>query len=268
MSTLSRRTILRATGASAVIMAPAAALGAVINDGNADPVVKLVADFYEAERVAKVSEDAEEAARQALPDMVRDPRIIVTFAGDHTVVRCRTAEQVDFAYRRGALFHSLSDEGQTPELRAATKLIREVQDRLHAEETENYFRLSDQHRLEVQKEFDVASKRAQAKLEEAKELAAAEKERLGQTALHERTEEAYARIFELQKQVFVTSATTLVGLAARLRVLASISTAGSIPDEDFVVSIADDAARLAGGAALAAPSFTSPSESIGSMSTS
>jgi hypothetical protein len=42
---LTRRTILRATAASATIMAPAVALGAVINHSNPDPVLVLFAQW-------------------------------------------------------------------------------------------------------------------------------------------------------------------------------------------------------------------------------
>jgi hypothetical protein len=110
---VTRRTILRATAASAAIVAPSVALGAIINHGNPDPVVKLVADLFEAERVAATASDAEEAARQALPDAVRDPCIMVTFENYHHVIVCRTAKEVDLAYRQGALFHVLSDVGQS-----------------------------------------------------------------------------------------------------------------------------------------------------------
>jgi hypothetical protein len=246
-SNVSRRTILSASVATVAIVAPVAVLA--IASSAADPVVKLVADSYEAERVAKVASDAEEAARQALPDAVRDPRITVTFADYHSVIVCRNAKEVDFAYRQGALAHVLSGTGQSPELAAIDKLTREVQDRPHDEETKEYWRLHDQHKREVQQEFDVASKRALAKLEEAKAFAAAEQERLGQDALHERTEEAWDRYFDLQRKIYVTPATTLAGLAARLRVLASISLEGSVPNEDFVVSLADNAERLAGAQA-------------------
>jgi hypothetical protein len=87
-----------------------------------------------------------------------------------------------------------------------------------------------------------------AELEQAQEAAEAEQDRLGYTAVHERTEAAWERWGELQHQITATPATTPAGLAARLRYLASISLEGSVPNEDLVVSIADDAERLARGA--------------------
>src|SRR4051812_20463358 len=104
---LTRRTVLSASAATVAIAAPAAILVASTDAGSPDPVIKLVADSCEAERVFEVASDAEEAARRALPDAVRDPRITVTFADFHRVIVCRTAKEVDFAYRQGALAHAL-----------------------------------------------------------------------------------------------------------------------------------------------------------------
>jgi hypothetical protein len=253
MNVLTRRTILRATAASAAVVAPSVALGAVIKHSDPDPVVKLVADFYQAERDANEASKAEEVALEALPDTVANPRITVTLrnSGSHTL---HNAKEIEDAFHQEYFGDKRRwQPAWSPELREAWELWQRLgpqnpapEARAAAAEFERLYKnLTDT----IEKEWRDAKARVIADFEKASEAAEDDQDRLGYTAIHERTEAAWDRYFELQRQIQVTSATTPAGLAARLRVLASICTEGSVPNDDFVVSIADDAARLAGGVA-------------------
>jgi hypothetical protein len=248
---VSRRTVLSASVATVAIVAPAAAL--VVTARASDPVEALVASSYAAERAANAASDVETAALKALPDAVAKPRITVTlrFSGSHTL---HSAKEIDDAFER----EWWADNRRwlpafSPELLDAWKLSQRLGPQNPSPEgvaaaadfDRRYKILTDA----IKKEWHDEKARAVAQFEKAQEAAESEKDRLGFTALHERTEELWDRYFDIQRKIYATSATTLAGLAARLRVLASISLEGSVPNDDFVVSLADNAERLAGAQA-------------------
>ena len=88
---VTRRTILRATAASAAIVAPSVALGAIINHGNPDPVVKLLGVEQLATRDAALEHDGLEHGAAGIERGAHPRR---PCADDDDVVSVRGSQKV------------------------------------------------------------------------------------------------------------------------------------------------------------------------------